>query len=104
MSNNGSSQRRLTNTRQGPGREEKNTTVVSTEPETITSTDTPCRNLLDLLFSDSDPEVKVIRASDEGSKSQCTLVQIQNVPAYGIIDTAVDIIIIGGGFSKGLLP
>ena len=88
--------------RQGPGRKRENTRVamVSTDPEMVTSTDSQCENILDLLFSDSDTEVKVIRVSDEGSKSQCAHVQIQGVPAYGIIDTAADIIITGGKFVK----
>ena len=74
--------------------------VESTDPEMVTLTDSQCENILDLLFSDSDTEVKVIRVSDEGSKSQCVHVQTQGVPAYGIIDTAVDITIIGGRLFK----
>ena len=101
-SSNGNSQRRPTNTRQGPGRKRENTgvAVVSTDPETVTSTDSQCGNILDLLFSDSDTEVKVIRVSDKGSKSQCAHVQVQGVPAYGIIDTAADITIVGGRLFK----
>ena len=98
----GNNQRRPPITRQGPGRKRENTgvAVVSTDLETVTSTDSQCENILDLLFSDSDTEVKVIRVSDEGSKSQCAHVQIQGVPAYGIIDTAADITIIGGRLFK----
>ena len=44
--------------------------------------------------------MKVVRVSDEGSKSQCAHVEVQGVPAYGIIDTAADITIIGGRLFK----
>ena len=72
--------------------------MVSADLETETSINLQCENLLGLLFSDSDidTEVKVIRVSDEGSKSQCAHVEVQGVQAYGIIDTATDITIIGG--------
>ena len=52
--------------------------MVSTDPETVTSTDSQHENLLGILFSDSDSdtEVKVIRVSDEGSKSQCAHVEV----------------------------
>ena len=99
-SNTGNSQRRPTNTRQGPNRRGESTrvSVVSADLETETSMNLQCENLLGLLFSDSDidTEVKVIRVSDEGSKSQCAHVEVQRVQAYGIIDTATDITIIGG--------
>ena len=39
---------------------------------------------MDLLFSDSDDEAK------------CVPVLVQGVPAYGIVDSAADITIIGG--------
>ena len=54
---------------------------------------------MDLLFSDSDDEVKTIRVRDEGSAAKCVPVLVQGVPAYGIVDTAADITIIGGNFS-----
>jgi len=57
--------------------------------------------LMDLLFSDSDDEVKTIRVRDKGSAAKCVPVLVQGVPAYGIVDTAADITIIGGRlFSK----
>ena len=103
-SNNTNSQRRPTNIRQGSGRRGQGTgvSVVSTDPETVTSTDSQHENLLGILFSDSDSdtEVKVIRVSDEGSKSQCAHVEVQGVPAYGVVDTAADITIIGGRLFK----
>ena len=37
-----------------------------------------------------------IRVQDEGSKPRCARVLVQGVPAYGIVDTAADITIIGG--------
>ena len=96
--------RRPTNTRQGPSQRIKSTgvSVVSTDLEIDPSTNSQCENLMDLLFSDSgsDTEVNVVRVSDEGSKSQCAHVEVQGVPAYGIIDTAADITIIGGRLFK----
>jgi len=56
-------------------------------------------SILQLLYSDSedsDESVNTIRVSDKGSFPQCVRVLIQGVPAYGIIDTAADITIIGG--------
>ena len=41
--------------------------------------------------------------SDEASKSQCAHVQIQGVLAYGIIDTAADITIVGGRLFKRIV-
>ena len=50
------------------------------------------------LLSDSEEEDKIVslvRVHDEGSKSQTALVEIARVPAYGIVDTGADIIIMG---------
>ena len=50
----------------------------------------PGDNPLDSLFSDSgseDGEVRRVQVSDAGSKSQCVVVEIEGVPAKGIIDT-----------------
>ena len=103
-SNTGSSQRRPTSTRQSQNRKIESTgvSVVSTEPGGEASISSQNGGLLDILFSDSDSdsEVKVIRVSDEGSKSQCALVGLQGVLAYGIIDTAADITIVGGRLFK----
>ena len=53
-----------------------------------------------LLYSDPDEEeganARAIRVQDGGSRSQCVKVQVQGVPAYGLIDTGADITIIGG--------
>ena len=46
--------------------------------------------------SDSDDEVKIIIVRDEGSAAKCVPVLVQGVSAYGIVDTAADIAIIGG--------
>ena len=59
-------------------------------------------NLMDLLYS-SDSEsgnVNAIRVQDEGSKPRCARVLVQGVPAYGIVDTAAVITIIGGKLFK----
>ena len=76
--------------------------VVSTKLGGEASISSQSGGLLDILFSDSDSdsEVKIIRVSDEGSKSQCAYVRLQGVPAYGIIDTAADITIVGGRLFK----
>ena len=115
LGNTSGTQRRATVSRQVPGRRvEKNSsvavvssdpatvttdhTIVTTDLATVTTSSPQCENLLDILYSDSDTdsEVKVIKVPDNGSKSQCVHIQIQGVPAYGIIDTAADITIIGG--------
>ena len=56
-----------------------------------------------LLFSDSDEEgahAYGVRVEDGGSICQCVKVQVQGVPAYGLIDTGADISIIGGKLFK----
>ena len=59
-------------------------------------------NLMDLLYSsDSDSgNVNAVRVQDEGSKPRCARMLVQGVPAYGIVDTAADITIIGGKLFK----
>ena len=37
-----------------------------------------------------------MRLTDQGSKPQCVKLQVQGVPAYGIIDSGADITIMGG--------
>jgi len=57
-----------------------------------------------LLFSESEEDEAVkayaVHVQDQGSISQCVKVQIQGVPAYGLIDTGADISIIGGKLFK----
>ena len=50
------------------------------------------------LFSDadSDPGVLQVRIADQGGKPQYEDVQIEGVPARGVIDSGSDITIIGG--------
>ena len=59
---------------------------------------------LDYLYSSSDDEeardVRQIRVSDKDSRPQCAHVQIQGVPAFGIIDSGADITIMGGGLFR----
>ena len=60
-------------------------------------------NPLDYLYSDSDEEkqaVKTVRVNDTGSIPQCAKVLVQGVPAYGIIDSAADITIMGRDLFK----
>ena len=52
---------------------------------------------LDLLYSSSeDSDIRMVRVSDQGSHSKCLKVQVQGVPAYGIIDSGADFTIMGG--------
>ena len=55
-------------------------------------------NPYDLLLSSSEEEdeVKQVRVADSGSRSQLARVDIQGVPADGVVDTAADITIMGG--------
>ena len=56
-----------------------------------------------LLYSDSDEgeaNARAVRVQDGGSRSQCIKVEVQGVPAYGLIDTGADITIIGGELFK----
>ena len=57
---------------------------------------------LDLLLSDSEDEdvIREVRITDKGSESRCVDVQVQGVPAVGIVDTAADITIMGGSLFK----
>lgn len=46
--------------------------------------------------------VKAVRVSDRGSQSQCVKVQVQGVPAYGVLNSGADItIMVGMLFRKG---
>ena len=58
-----------------------------------------CRDLFDLLFSsdsESEEAVRQIIVTDKGSRAQHARVSVQGVPANGVIDTGVDITIMGG--------
>lgn len=52
-------------------------------------------NLLHSDSSDSDSEVRSVRIKDSSSKLRCFRVQIHGVPVLGLIDTGVDITIMG---------
>ena len=56
----------------------------------------------DLLYSSSseDSDVRMVRVSDQGSHPQCAKVEVQGVPAFGIIDSGADITIMGGKLFK----
>ena len=45
---------------------------------------------------DDDPEIRQVRLTDRGSKPQYADVQVQGVPARGVINTGSDITIMGG--------
>ena len=50
------------------------------------------------LQSDSDEslDVKVVHVADQGSEPKCVHVTIGGVPCFGIVDSGVDISIMGG--------
>ena len=58
----------------------------------------------DLLCSSSDEDSSSrtysVRVTDNGSITQCVKVQLQGVPAYGLIDSGADITIVGGNLFK----
>lgn len=53
---------------------------------------------LSLFFSESEDEgdVKRVMVTDHGSRPQLARMDIQGVPADGVVDTAADITIMGG--------
>ena len=55
-------------------------------------------NPLTMLFSDSDEEggIRQVKVTDSGSHTQLARVEVQGVPADGVVDTAADITIMGG--------
>ena len=62
-------------------------------------------NLIDFLFSSSDeedPAIRQIKVKDEGSKTHCARIQVQGAPMYGIMNSGVDITIIGGSLFRKL--
>ena len=52
------------------------------------------------LYEDPQPHVNAVHITDKGSVPQCVRVQIQGIPAYGLIDSGADITIIGGALFK----
>jgi hypothetical protein len=59
------------------------------------SPDNQSLNPCDLLLSDSE-DVRQVRVTDSGSRTQLARVDVQGVPADGVVDTAADITIMGG--------
>ena len=59
-------------------------------------------NPLDHLFSSEtgDSEIWFVRFHDKGSQPPCVSVEVQGVKTHGIVDTGVDITIIGGDLFK----
>ena len=49
---------------------------------------------------DNSTEVRQVCVHDHGSERQCVRVVVQGVPMYGIVDSAVDITIMGGDAFK----
>ena len=59
-----------------------------------------CVDPLPLLYSDSDGMVDIVRVSKKDSKPQCVTTEVQGVSISDIIDTGVDITIMGGELFK----
>ena len=61
--------------------------------------------ILDYLISseEEDAEVCQISVKDTGSRAQCVRVDINGVPACGVVDTGADITIMGGLLFKRVL-
>ena len=68
----------------------------------VTSVMADCNDPLQYMFSsDSDgSEVSTVRVEDKGSKPQKALVDVQGVPAEGVIDSGADITIMGADLFK----
>ena len=65
------------------------------------TTEGDVEDILNILLSDSeDDTVRQIKIADQGSEAHSIRVEIQGVPARGIIDTAADITIMGGKLFK----
>ena len=62
--------------------------------------DDPMQYLLPDDSDDNSTEVRQVRVHDHGSKPQCVRVVVQGVPMYGMVDSAVDITIMGGDAFK----
>ena len=58
------------------------------------------QELLDSSGESEGEDVRVVRLTDKGSQPQCIKLQVQGVPAYGIIDSGADITIMGGALFK----
>ena len=56
------------------------------------------KSLEEFLYSSDEEiaEVRTVRVADKGSKPQCAKVQVQGVPAYGVLDSGADITVMGG--------
>ena len=81
------------------------TKQVQSQPQSQRKNNAAVESTLDaLLLSSSEDEestkVNTVHITDSGSVTQCVRVQVQGVPAYGLIDSGVDIIIIGGSLFK----
>ena len=64
-----------------------------------TDTETNQQDILQLLYSSDDEggeSVDIVRVPDKGSRPKCVQVDIQGVPAYGVIDSGSDVTIMGG--------
>ena len=70
------------------------------EPKATSQTPEPREFLQSSSDEDTPAHAKAVRIEDQGSIPQCVRVQVQGVPAYGLIDSGADITIIGGTLFK----
>ena len=79
-----------------------NTRQVMTESSNnhLSASKASCRGLIAFPYSVFDGTVDTVRVSDKGNKSQFVNVQVQGVTTSGILDTGVDITIMGGKLFK----
>ena len=80
------------------------TKQIHTVTPPVTQTATKGAEPMDFLHSSSDKKIpaslKAVHITDKGSIPQCVRVQVQGVPAYGLIDSGADITIMGGVLFK----
>ena len=60
-----------------------------------TETPSSAEDLLGLLLSDSEDQVSLVQIQDSGSNAKGVVVQVQGVPAVGVIDSGSDLTITG---------
>ena len=77
------------------GGSKKKISVVSTEPAESTVRDDPASYMHSSSESDGEAQVALVRVPYEGSDPRRAFVEVQGIPAHGVVDTGADITIIG---------
>ena len=84
--------------RECPRRKTKQASSKQITTGSRTDVKTDQSDILQLLYSSDDEgggKVDVVRVPDKGSRPKCARVDIQGVPAYGVIDSGSDVTIMG---------